>query len=152
MSPRPSACPSPHHARAHREECRNRSGPPRRRRRSESGSAPRDRDRGAHARNRTPENFHSLNMGSYLDNRYQNIQVCGWESFNSKPREDDMIALTHIMRDPAGLPLRNGSNPMDRKESNSILTHNRAESASMTRNSITGCRHGNVCRDIFSRR
>ncbi len=41
-------------------------------------------------------------MGSYLDNRYQNIQVCGWESFNSKPREDDMIALTHIMRDPAG--------------------------------------------------
>ena len=41
-------------------------------------------------------------MGSYLDNRYQNIQVCGWESFNSKPRENDMIALTHIMRDPAG--------------------------------------------------
>lgn len=51
---------------------------------------------------RPPENFRSLNIGSYLDNRYQNIQVCGWESFNSKPREDDMIALTHIMRDPAG--------------------------------------------------
>ena len=51
---------------------------------------------------RPPKNFRSFQMGSYLDNRSQNVQVCGWESFRDRPREDDMIALTHVMRDPAG--------------------------------------------------